>query len=173
MKPFSLLLLFVMHLGAAQYGGVVFEKPANWTESQSGGGLQFSVPVPDAKERASLTLLPSIPVSGDFQTTFTQAIQGRLRPGERVVAGGEPQGAKFGRVTGVARGVVIETAARRQVYRLYIAFDLRDRLEWLEGEAQQQSDWARLTATLNSFVGSFKFVAGAPAAVRSPNQRRP
>jgi hypothetical protein len=106
-------------------------------------------------------LLPSVPIRGDFRSTFAAAIEQRLRPGEHQSGGGAPNRMTFGRIQGLARGVIVEDSAQRRVFRLYIAFDLKDRLAWLEGEASQQDDWNSFTPVLNSFISGFQFRGAA------------
>jgi hypothetical protein len=163
-RSILLILLTTALAVAEQYGGITFERPANWTEQHTHDGLQFRAPVPNSPHSILLTMLPALPARGDFRAHFEAAVQTRLHLGEHVVQQGASNFMNFAKDRkSLAKGVVVEDASGRRVYRLYVGFDLTDRIEWMEGEAVRQEDWSSFTAPLTAFAGTFRF-RGAPAA---------
>jgi hypothetical protein len=161
--PVSFALFTVaLHAAGAPYGGIILQKPANWTQVQAGEETKFTAPVPGSADRVTVTILSPRPIVDNFAAAFADAVRSRTLPGEKAISSGEQMSSSFGRVNGFARGVVIDRVGGR-VFRLYIAFDLHDHLDWLEGEAPNQEDWPRFAPSLSAFIDTFKFVNRPPA----------
>lgn len=164
-SAFLICLIAAQVYGADQFGDFLFEKPADWRVQQLADRLQLIAPVPNSTSSVTVTLLPSQPLSGDFEPEFKSAVELQAQSYGRVINSGPERPLHLNSSPqAMGRVFAVQDNAGSTRYFFFLGMQAGDRLELIAGETQDGQAFAKFTPVLAAFAGSLRFTKGGGSA---------